>query len=95
MHEITNILGDGFGDGVPHYKEEAYNMLCVAYGTRWTIKTIDKHVKKYIEYGLLKGVKDKVFRGYYKWQITDKGIQALDYYRNARGYKDLSKGAMY
>lgn len=68
-------------------------MLCCAY-PRFTIKMIDKHVKKYVEYGLMTGEKDKVYRGYYRWKITNKGIQALDYYRNARGYKDLSKGVI-
>ena len=84
MDRILDILGAGFGDGKEYYKEQAYELIRLSNRRgRWTVKDIDKHVKKYLDYGLLRAVNDITwFKGYKKYQLTEKGVLALDYYRN-------------
>ena len=96
MDKIIDILGAGFGDGKEYYKEQAYEMVRLSdRSKKLTVKAIDTHVRKYLEYGLLRAVTDTtLFKGYKKYTITEKGVRALDHYRNSAGYKDLSEGVI-
>jgi hypothetical protein len=90
MTQLIEILGSGFGDNRAQYKESVYPMLIQAYPKlRLTPRIIDVHVKKYAEYGFIRAIPDMKNKGFKMWQITNKGIAALDYYRNAARYKRL------
>lgn len=94
MYNLVDVLGC-FGDGKLHYKEEIFEVIRYSLGVEdWSLKRINTKVKKYIEYNLIEGVRDSVFRGYFKWKITEKGIKALDFYRNQH-HKDPEKGVLF
>jgi hypothetical protein len=94
MNYLVDILGC-FGDEKSHYKESVYEVIRNAnLEKKWTVRFIDRIVKKYIEYGLIIGDPDTLFKGYYKWKITPKGIAALDFYRNQR-HRDPKDGVLF
>jgi len=94
MYNLVDVLGV-YGDDKPHYNEEAYEIIRYSLGVNsWSLPRIHKKVRKYIEYGLILRVPDSVFKGHYKFKISDKGLKALDFYRNQH-YKDPEKGVLF
>jgi hypothetical protein len=94
MTDIIEILG-AFGDDKPHYAEEVFEVIRIAKNDRrWTPKFIQSKVMKYAAYGMLVKVPDTTFKGYHKWQLSKKGSDALDYYRNLH-HRDPAEGVLF
>lgn len=104
MYYIYCILST-IGDGNWHFKEEIYPIVFLTAGKKYphlrTVKNIDKHFNKYMSYQLIRKSKSKnieiqgkIFevKGHSTYQITEKGLAALDYYRVKSGGKDLNLG---
>lgn len=103
-YEILSVLGDY----KPHFKEEIYPLVQLTAGRHHQylkqVINIDKQFKKYLEYLLVSRGKSQNIsikgqtlevKGHETYQLTDKGLKALDYYRSLAGGKDLSKGDLY
>lgn len=107
MQYVYAILST-IGDSKWHFKEEIYPLILLTSSGKHPFLrhnvNIDKQFKKYLEYNLIKRGKSQDIRvkneiisvGGHDWyQITEKGLKALDHYRHLAGGKDLSKGDLY
>ena len=101
---ILQVLGDCKW----HFKEELYPLITLSAGKKIpylnNIKNIDKHFNKYLSYGLIKRGKSQKIQvkgtdlevsGHKCFNLTKKGIKALDYLRALSGAKDLQQGDLY
>jgi hypothetical protein len=80
MKDIVEILGV-FGDKKLYSKEETFPIIKILH-PEFSYKYIDEHTRKYFEYGFLRKSLNGKIEGHPNFQITRRGEEALDYYRN-------------
>jgi hypothetical protein len=78
---VVDVLGKGFGDSQWRSIEEVGPLLGLV-NPRWTPRQISKAIRIFLEYYLLSRRTDGKYRGHPEYCITEKGLKALDAYRD-------------